>query len=58
MPRRHRERVLEDARTGRALGVSGTPAFFVNGRRASATGFERELPALVEHVLAQRDSGG
>jgi protein-disulfide isomerase len=29
----HRERVDADARSGRAAGVTGTPAFFVNGER-------------------------
>jgi protein-disulfide isomerase len=52
--RRHRERVQADIRVARALGVAGTPAFFVNGRKASSTRFEEELPALVEHVLAER----
>jgi protein-disulfide isomerase len=30
---RHRERVLDDAEHARAQGVTGTPAFFINGRR-------------------------
>jgi protein-disulfide isomerase len=50
--RRHRKRVADDMRAARALGVAGTPAFFVNGRQASSTRFEADLPALVEQVLA------
>lgn len=50
--RRHRERVRSDRRLGRSLGVAGTPAFFVNGRRASSTGTDEELSRLVEHVLS------
>jgi len=55
--RSHRDRVRQDVRAGRAVGVAGTPAFFVNGRKGSATRFEQELPELVEHVLALRGSG-
>ena len=29
----HRERILADYESGRASGVEGTPALFVNGRR-------------------------
>jgi protein-disulfide isomerase len=49
--RRHRERVDADRRLGRALGIAGTPAFFVNGRKATSSRLEEELPRLVDHVL-------
>jgi protein-disulfide isomerase len=55
--RAHRDRVRADVKKGRALGVAGTPSFFVNGRKGSATRFEKELPRIVEHVLALRDAG-
>jgi len=55
--RSHRDRVRQDVRAARALGVAGTPAFFVNGRKGSATRFEQELPELVEHVLTLRKTG-
>ena len=54
--RAHRDRVRQDMRAARALGVAGTPAFFVNGRKGSATRFEKELSELVVHVLTLRES--
>jgi len=36
----------------RSLSIAGTPAFFVNGRRATASSVEEGLPRLVEHVLS------
>lgn len=42
--------IREDIKTGRELGVSGTPVFFANGRRVSD--YRRDsLEAVVEHIL-------
>jgi protein-disulfide isomerase len=47
-----------DRRLGRALGIAGTPAFFVNGRRATSSRIDEELPRLIEHVLSLLSAGG
>ncbi|MGH9334274.1 MAG: thioredoxin domain-containing protein, partial [Vicinamibacteria bacterium] len=44
-------RVKEDLAQGRKLSITGTPAFFVNGRRA-ADYRDGALLRLVEHILA------
>ncbi len=44
-------KVKEDITLARSLGVTGTPTFFVNGRRA-AEYQDGALLRLVEHVLA------
>ena len=44
-------KVKEDIALGRKLGVTGTPTFFVNGRRAPEYS-NGALLRLVEHVLA------
>jgi protein-disulfide isomerase len=44
-------KVKEDIALGRRLGVTGTPTFFVNGRRAPEYS-NGALLRLVEHVLA------
>jgi protein-disulfide isomerase len=46
-------KVKEDIALARGLGVTGTPAFFINGRRAPEYN-EGALLGLVEHVLAGR----
>ena len=50
----HRERVASDGRLGRALGVTGTPTFFVNGRMVvgahSFEEFERVVMDEIELV--------
>jgi protein-disulfide isomerase len=43
--------VKEDIAVGRKLGVTGTPTFFVNGRRAPEYR-DGALLRVVEHVLA------
>ncbi len=48
----HRKIVETDHADGRALGVRGTPTFFVNGRRLERLGYET-LKALIEHELAK-----
>jgi protein-disulfide isomerase len=44
-------KVKEDIALGRSLGVTGTPTFFINGRRAPEY-TEGHLLRLVEHALA------
>jgi protein-disulfide isomerase len=44
-------KVKEDISLGRSLGVTGTPTFFVNGRRAPEYN-DGALLRIVEHVLA------
>jgi protein-disulfide isomerase len=46
-------KVKEDIALARGLGVTGTPAFFINGRRAPEYK-DGALLALVEHALAGR----
>ena len=53
---RHAQAVRDDYRDGEALGVSGTPALFVNGRFLSgAVPFER-LAELIDDELARRET--
>ncbi len=52
--RRHRQRVAVDAAAARALGNSGTPTFYVNGRRVSGTRFEKEIYNIIEYLRDQR----
>lgn len=48
----NRERLEMDRADGRALGVSGTPTFFVNGRPLERLGYE-PLKQLIEQELAR-----
>jgi len=43
----HRARVLEDVESGLRSGVSGTPMFFINGRRHEEPGDARTLRAAL-----------
>jgi protein-disulfide isomerase len=43
----HRARVLEDIQSGLRSGVSGTPMFFINGRRHEEPGDARTLRAAL-----------
>jgi protein-disulfide isomerase len=45
------QKVKDDIALARSLGVTGTPTFFVNGRRAPEYR-DGALLRLVEHVLA------
>ncbi|MFI6642929.1 DsbA family protein [Streptomyces sp. NPDC050504] len=47
------ERVSLDQRDGLALGVQGTPTFFVDGQKASPRGYE-DFKALIEQRLSGR----
>ena len=49
----YRDRVLRDQADGQALGVTGTPAFFVNGNRLERLGYE-PLKVEVQRALAGR----
>lgn len=48
----YRERVEIDKRDGIALGVRGTPTFFVNGRQLVSLGYE-PLKAMIDQELAR-----
>jgi protein-disulfide isomerase len=48
---RHHARVREDFTSGIRSGVSGTPTFFLNGRRLDGLRGERALVAAIEEVL-------
>jgi protein-disulfide isomerase len=48
----HKKIVEQDREDAQALGVRGTPTFFVNGRRLDQLGYE-SLKALVEEELAK-----
>jgi protein-disulfide isomerase len=48
----HKKLVEADAADGKALGVTGTPTFFVNGRRLTRLGYE-PLKVLIEEELAK-----
>ena len=47
----HRERVREDIESGLRSGVSGTPMFFINGRRHEEPGDARTLQAALLRTL-------
>lgn len=47
------EAVREDIAAGRALGISGTPVFFANGRRVSDYRHPA-LEAVVDHILSEQ----
>jgi protein-disulfide isomerase len=48
----HRAKVMRDKSDGEALGVRGTPTFFVNGRELEQLGYE-PLKNLIEEELAK-----
>jgi protein-disulfide isomerase len=48
---RHRERVLDDAAHARALGATGTPAFFINGRRYDGKADAASLGQALQDAL-------
>ena len=54
---RHRAAVLADYRVGEALGVTGTPALFVNGRVLSGAVPFEQLAELIDDELARLEAG-
>lgn len=52
--RRYKDKVDADAKAGREAGVSGTPAFFVNGILLSGAKPVEEFSAIIERELAAR----
>ena len=48
----HRAIVEADRKDGESLGVTGTPTFFVNGKRLETLGYET-LKALIDQELAR-----
>ena len=55
---RHSEAVREDLLAGTAVGVSGTPAFFVNGRFLSGAVPYDHFAELIDDELARREGAG
>ncbi len=47
---RTKNKILEDVSIANALGLEGTPSFWINGRRITAGGLE-ELATLIEHIV-------
>lgn len=54
--RRHQAAVEADQRAGQSLGVSGTPTFFVNGRRLVGAQPIDRFAVLVDEVKAQAEA--
>lgn len=48
-------KVQEDSRTGKALGVGGTPTFFINGKQFAGAQSLEVLSAVVDAELAGQD---
>jgi protein-disulfide isomerase len=55
--RRYENDVLEAMKQGRALGVTGTPTFFINGRKLVGAVSYDQLRTVVEEELNRADSG-
>ena len=51
--RRHRERVEADLALGRTVGVTGTPTFFINGRKITGAKPPEAFAALIEPLLVE-----
>lgn len=51
--RRHRERVEADVALGRTFGVTGTPTFFVNGRKLTGAKPPEAFADLIEPLLVE-----
>jgi protein-disulfide isomerase len=49
---RYLDRIRGDVATGREHGVTGTPTFFVNGRRQDGDDDARALGAAIRHALS------
>lgn len=54
----HRARIAADARDAAALGVTGTPAFFINGRALLGNRSLRQFAAVVDEELARSAAAG
>ena len=50
---KHAERVRRDVRQGQELGVSGTPAFFINGRFLSGARPAAHFQEIIDDLLEQ-----
>ena len=48
----HKQKVQQDEADGKALGVNGTPTFFVNGKQLERLGYE-PLKAMIDEALAK-----
>jgi len=53
----HRDAVQKDVEEGISLGVSGTPAFFINGRMLSGAKTLESFVRVIEEELAQPTRG-
>jgi len=54
---RHAEAVMADLQTGIELGVTGTPAFFINGRFLSGAQPYDEIAKIIDEELAMQSKG-
>ena len=54
---RHAEAVMADLQAGIELGVTGTPAFFINGRFLSGAQPYDEIAKIIEEELAMQSKG-
>jgi protein-disulfide isomerase len=53
---RHAEKILKDLQAGARVGVTGTPALFINGRFLSGARPYEEIAALVKDELQRRSA--
>jgi len=51
---RHEKAVMESSEEGQKLGVSGTPTFFINGRRMTGVRSEADLDAAISAEIGRR----
>ena len=51
-PGKHAEAIDANLRSGEKLGVTGTPAFFINGRRLSGALPYEEFKKVIDQELA------
>ena len=54
---RHAEAVMADLQSGLEVGVTGTPAFFINGRVLSGAQPYDEIAKIIDEELAMRKEG-
>lgn len=55
--RRYESEVLQTQKFGRSLGVTGTPTFFINGRKLVGAVSYDQLKTVIEEELSRAESG-